>query len=72
MLKVGVDHARGLRGGRAGTHGPCAHFLGSGGEEGLQAKQPVTGADDAIQAGLGEAKVGEECRPVRFFQFRNL
>src|SRR5690606_7961278 len=44
-LEVAVDHARGLRRGRPGPHGPGAHFLDAGGEEGQQPEQLVGCAD---------------------------
>jgi outer membrane receptor protein involved in Fe transport len=60
LLEVGMDDGRGLRRGRAALHGPGADFLDPGGEVGLQAQQLVGGADDAVQARLVQAQVGEE------------
>ncbi len=36
LLEVSVDDAGGFRGGGADLHRPCAHFLNTGGEVGLQ------------------------------------
>ena len=41
VLEIRVDDARRLRRGRAGPHGPGAHFLHAGGEIGLQPQQLV-------------------------------
>src|SRR5882762_9228086 len=57
-LEVGVDDARRLRRGGADLHGPRAHFLRPGGEEGLEPEQRVTGADQAIEARLLHSHVG--------------
>ena len=55
-----MNHARRLRRMRALAHGPGAHFLRADGEKGQQPQQPVTGADDAVQARLVQPHVGEE------------
>ena len=62
--EVGVDDAR--RAGSLGAllDGPGADLLGAGGEVGLQAEQIVGGPGQAVQAGLGEAEVGEEGRAL--------
>jgi hypothetical protein len=62
-------------GGVAHVDGPGAHFLDAGGEVGLQAQQLVAGADQAVEAGLFEAQVGQEGprrpgRPVRLRSWR--
>src|SRR5205085_3770695 len=46
-LEVGVDDAGGLRRRVADVDRPGAHFLGAGGEVGLQAEQRERGADQA-------------------------
>ena len=52
LLKVGVDDARGLRGGGAHLHRPGTHLLHASGEIGLQAQQLVGLADQPVQAGF--------------------
>src|SRR5688572_1506196 len=59
-LEIGMDHAGGLRRGRARMYRPGAHFLGPCGEIGLQAEQRVRGSDDAVQSRLIHAHVLEE------------
>ena len=59
-LEIGVDLAGRLGRLGAACDRPGARFLGAGGEEGDQAEQLVAGADDAGEAGLLEAEVGEE------------
>src|SRR5438045_2588594 len=46
-LEVGMDDARSLRRGRPGADGPGAHFLGPGGEVGVQTQQTIRRPDDA-------------------------
>ena len=50
----------------------AAHFLHPGGEVGLQAQQREGGADQAVQARLGLAHVGQEHLPVRLLHLRQL
>src|SRR6266446_5570382 len=59
-LEVGVDRPRGLRRRGADGYSPGAHFLRSGGEEGLQAEQRVPGTDQAVQARFLQSHVGEK------------
>ena len=40
--------------------GPCTHFIGSGGEEGLKIEQRISCLDEAANARLGEAHFFEE------------
>ena len=54
-LEIGVDDARGLRRLGAAGHRPGARLLRPGSEEGYEIKQPVAGADQAIEARLLEA-----------------
>src|SRR5262245_34306840 len=71
-LEVRVDDAGGLRRGRPGAHGPGAHLLRPRGEEGQEAEQPVSRADDAVEPWLGEAEVGEEGRAVALLELGDL
>ena len=59
-FEVGVDDAGSLWGSVAFVDGPGADFLDAGGEVGLQAQEVVAGADEAVEARLFEAEVGEE------------
>jgi hypothetical protein len=60
LLEVAVDDAGRLRRGRARADRPGARFFRADGEVGLQAEELVAGADDAVEAGLGEAEAREE------------
>ena len=60
LLEIGVDDAGGLRRLGARVDGPGARFLRPGGEIGAEAEQLVAGADQPVEAGLGEAQRLEE------------
>ena len=67
-FEIGVDDAGGLRCGVALVDGPGAHFLDAGSEVGLQAEQGIGGADDAVEAGFGQAHFFEEQGLVFVFE----
>src|SRR5690349_8762915 len=71
-LEIGVDHARGLRRGRAALDGPRADFLFARREVSLQSEQLVTGPDHAIEARLIEAHVSEERAAIGGVELREL
>ena len=58
-LEVGVDDAGRLRRAGAARHGPGPRLLRTGGEIGDEVEQRVAGADQPVEAGLGEADRGE-------------
>ncbi len=60
FLEVGVDLTGSLWGGRADRDGPGAHFFHSGGEVGVQVKQVVATANNAVQARLIHAQIFQE------------
>ena len=64
-LEIGVDDAGRLRRLGAARDGPGAHFLRAGGEIGDQAEEIVAGADQPVEARLGEAEARQELVLVR-------
>ena len=52
-----MDGGRRLQRGVSVVDRPGPRLVGSGGEEDDEAKQPVAEADDALQAGFGQAQV---------------
>ena len=63
-LEVGVDDAGGLGGEGALRDRPGANFLHAGREIRREAQQLVAGADDGVEARLGQADAGEEVGAV--------
>src|SRR5215472_14712138 len=64
LLEIAVDLAGRLRRLGAVLDGPGMRLLWARGEERDQAQQPITGADDAGEAGLLEPERGQEFTPV--------
>src|ERR1039457_2969684 len=61
---VSVNARRSVERGLAVAKIPCAHLGLAGGEERDQPEQPVGTARNAVQAGLFEAEVVQECSAV--------
>src|SRR5262245_27490885 len=59
LLEIGVDDARRLLRPRASRHGPGASLLGPGGEIGDETEHLVALADQPVEPGLGQPKLGE-------------
>ena len=64
LLEIGVDDASGLRAGVAHMDGPRAYFFHTRCEVGLQTQERVSGADEAVQAGLALAQLLQELQAV--------
>src|SRR5690606_18454354 len=60
LFEIGMDDAGRLRRARSLLDRPGAHLLRPGGEEGDEAEKRVAGADEAVEAGLGEAERFQE------------
>src|SRR5256885_3841370 len=71
-LEVGMDYPRRLRRRRPDAHRPGAHFLGAGGEEGLQTEQAVGRTDHAVQPRLLQTQIGEELAALGLLELRDL
>src|SRR5438128_300145 len=59
FLEIGVDDAGRLRRLAAPRNRPGLRFLRADGEEGHEVEQRIAGANDAGEAGLGEAERGQ-------------
>src|SRR6185437_11231581 len=64
LLEIGMDDAGGLWGASALGHGPGPRFLWPGGEIGNEPQELIALADEAVQAGFGEPKLGEVGLPL--------
>src|ERR1700722_18583899 len=68
VLEIRMDDTGGLRRGGPRTDSPGANLLGTRGEIGLQAKQSVGGANDAIKAGLLKTERCQEFGAIRLLK----
>src|SRR5471032_1269839 len=71
-LEVAVDHAGSLRRARSAMDRPRPRFLGTRGEKRLQAEEFVGGADEDVEAGLGQSHLAQELAPLVGWQLRDL
>ena len=67
-LKIGVDDTGCAWGLGAAHDGPGADLLHAGRKVGDQVQQPVTGVDEPVETGFGEAEVGEELAALVGFE----